>query len=44
MDSFMVKSNLILRFVSLNIWEFLHVQLKTSSVPKIMLRVILFSL
>ena len=32
-----VKPNVNLRFVSLNIWKSLHVQLKTSSLPKILL-------
>ena len=36
----MVKPNVTLRFVSLNIWESLHVQLKTSSLPKILLCVL----
>ena len=37
----MVKPNVTLRFVSLNIWESLHVQVKTSSLPKILLCVII---
>ena len=37
----MVKPNVTLRFVSLNIWESLHVHLKTSSLPNILLCVII---
>ena len=37
----MVKPNIILRFVSLNIWTSLHVQVQTSSLTKILLRVIM---
>ena len=33
----MVKANFTLRFMSLNIWESLHVQVKISSLPKILL-------
>ena len=30
----MVKTNVTLRFVSLNVWESLHIQVKASSLPK----------
>ena len=30
----MVRPNVTLRFVSLNIWKSLHIQVKTSSLPK----------
>ena len=33
----MVKPNVTLRFASLNIWESLHVLVKTSCLPKILL-------
>ena len=36
-----VKPNVTLRFVSLNIWESLYIQVKTSSLPKILLCVII---
>ena len=38
----MVKPNVTLRFVYLNIWESLHVQVKTSKPPKILLCVIIW--
>ena len=37
----MVKPNVALRFVSLNIRESLHLQVKTSSLPRILLCVII---
>ena len=38
----MVKPNATLRFVYLDIWESLHVHIKTSSLPKILLCVIIW--
>ena len=40
--TYYVKPNVTLRFVSLKIWESLHVRVKTTSLPKILLCVIIF--
>ena len=36
-----LKPNVTLRLKSLNIWEYLHIQVKISSLPKILLRMII---